>query len=189
MRPAPLSLAKPNGNTNKTAKSKLMQELQVDSIVVVDISITGNESMYFINDLMVLVQSAVTQNSVLLGDLAVCLSQTVTNAFKYANTVVICPDLYNVQKPIKCFERSSRRKAFVPERKIMHEKQTLQSNFKEVLMNPKNNCNFITFLSYIWTSFFKHRLAESQMLLIGLIDGSTIEVQGNNVRNIETLKC
>ena len=146
MRPAPLSLAKPNGNTNKTTKSKLMQELQVDSIVVVDISTTGNESMCLINDLMVLVQSAVTQNSVLLGDLAVCLSQTVTNAFKYANTVVICPDLYDVQKPIKCFERSSRRKAFVPERKIMHENQTLQSNFKEVLMNPKNNCNFITFL-------------------------------------------
>ena len=29
--PVPLSLAKPNGNMNKTAKSKLMQELEVDS--------------------------------------------------------------------------------------------------------------------------------------------------------------
>ena len=116
------------------------------------------------------------------------LSQTVTNAFRYANTVVICPDRYDVQESIKCFERSRRRKAFVPERKIMHENQTLPSNFKEFLMNPKNKCNFVTFLSDFWTSFFRHRLAESQKLLIGLIDGSTIEVQGTNVRNIETLQ-
>ena len=70
----------------------------------------------------------------------------------------------------------------------MHENQTLLSNFKEFLMNPKNKCNFVIFLSDFWTSFFRHRLAESQKLLIGLIDGSTIEVQGNNVRNIETLQ-
>ena len=43
-------------------------------------------------NLMALVQSVVTQNSILLGDLAECLSQTVANAFRYANTVVICPD-------------------------------------------------------------------------------------------------
>ena len=45
-------------------------------------------------NLMALVQSVVTQNSILLWDLAECLSQTVTNAFRYANTVVICPDRY-----------------------------------------------------------------------------------------------
>ena len=78
--------------------------------------------------------------------------------------------------------------AFFPERKIMHENQTLPSNFKEILMNPKNKCNFVTFLSDLWTSFFRHRLAESQKLLIGLIDGSTIEVEGNNMGNIETLR-
>ena len=93
--PVPLSLAKPNGNMNKTAKSKLMQELEVDSSVN-DVSTKGNESSCFIIDLMALVQSAVTQNSILFGDLAVCLSQTVTNAFRYANTVVICPDRYDV---------------------------------------------------------------------------------------------
>ena len=38
--PATLSLAKPNGNMNKTAKNKLMQELEVDSSVN-DISTTG----------------------------------------------------------------------------------------------------------------------------------------------------
>ena len=93
--PVPLSLAKPNGNMNKTAKRKLMQELEVDSSVN-DISTKGNESSCFIIDLMALVQSVVTQNSILFGDLAVCLSQTVTNAFRYANTVVICPDRYDV---------------------------------------------------------------------------------------------
>ena len=144
--PATLSLAKPNGNMNKTAKNKLMQELEVDSSVN-DISTTGNESGCFIIDLMALVQSAVTQNSILFGDLAVYLSQTVTNAFRYANTVVICPDRYDVQESIKCFERSRRRKAFVPERKIMHENQTLPSNFNKFLMIPKNKCNFVTFLS------------------------------------------
>ena len=50
-------------------------------------------------------------------------------------------------------------------------------------MNPKNKCNFEIFLSYFGISFFRHRLAEPQKLLIGLIDGSTIEVQGNNMRN------
>ena len=118
-----------------------------------------------------------------------CVTETVTNAFRYANTVVICPDRYDVQESIKCFERPRRRKAFVPERKIMHENQTLPSNFKEFLMNPKNKCNFVTFLSDFGTLFFRHRLAESQKLLLGLIDGSTIEVQGNNVRNIGTLQC
>ena len=34
----------------------------------------------------------------------------------------------------------------------------------------------------------RHRLTESEKLLIELIDGSTIEVQGNNVRNKETLQ-
>ena len=38
--PVPLSLAKSNGNMNKTAKSKLMQELEVDSSVN-DISTTA----------------------------------------------------------------------------------------------------------------------------------------------------
>ena len=185
--PLPLSLTKPNGNMNKTAKSKLMQELEVD-FSVNDISTTGKESSCFIIDLMALVQSAVTQNSILFGDLAVCLSQAVTNAFRYANTVVICPDRYDVEESIKCFERSRRKKAFVPERKIMHDNQTLPSNFKEFLMNPKNKCNFVNFLSDFWTSFFRSRLAESQKLLIGLIDGLTIEVQGNNVRNVETLQ-
>ena len=51
-------------------------------------------------NLMALVQSVVTQNSILLGDLAECLSQTVANAFRYANTVVICPDRY---KNFACF--------------------------------------------------------------------------------------
>ena len=76
---------------NKTAKSKLMQELEFDSSVN-DISTTGNESSCFIIDLMALVQSAVTQNSILFGDLAVFLSQTVTNAFRHVKTVVIFPD-------------------------------------------------------------------------------------------------
>ena len=89
--PVPFSLAKPNGNMNKTSKCKLMQELEVDSSVN-DISTKGNESSCFIIDVMAPVQSAVTQNSILFGDLTVCLSQTVTNAFRYANTVVICPD-------------------------------------------------------------------------------------------------
>ena len=57
--PVPLSLAKPNVNMNKTAKSKLMQELEVDSLVN-DISTTGNESSCFIIDLMTLEQSVVT---------------------------------------------------------------------------------------------------------------------------------
>ena len=183
--PVPLSLAKPNGNMNKTVKSKLMQELEVDSSVN-DTSTTGNKSSCFIIDLMALVQNAVTQNSILFGDLAEGLSQTVTNAFRYANTVVICPDRFDVQESIKCFERLHQRKAFVPERNIMHENQTLPCNFKEFLINLKNKCNFVTFLSDFWTSFSGHRLAESQKLLVGLIDGSTIEVQGNNVRNIET---
>ena len=150
--PVPLLLAKPNGNMNKTAKSKLIQEFEVDSSFN-DISTTRNESSCFILDLMALVQSAVTQNSILFGDLAVCLSQTVTNASRYAKTVVIFPDRYDVQESIKCFEISRRRKAFVPERKIMHENQTLPSNFKEFLMNPKNKCNFVTFLPDFWTSF------------------------------------
>ena len=69
-----------------------------------------------------------------------------------------------------------RRKAFVPERKFMHENQTLPSNFKEFLMNPKNKCNFVNLYSDFWTSFFRHRLAESQNLLIGLSDGLAIDV-------------
>ena len=89
--PVPLSLAKTNSSMIKTAESKLMQELKVDSSVN-DISTTENENSCFIIDLMALVQSVVTQNSYLFGDLAMCLSQTVTNAFRYANTVVICPD-------------------------------------------------------------------------------------------------
>ena len=138
-----------------------MQELEVD-VSVNDISITGNESSCFIIDLMAPVQSAVTQNSILFGNLAVCLSQTVTNSCRYTNTVVICSSRYDVQESIKYFERSRRRKAFVPERKIMHENQMLPSNFKEFLMNPKNKCNSVTFLSDFWTSFFRHRLAKSQ---------------------------
>ena len=157
---------------NKTAKSELMQELEVD-FSVNDISTTGKESSCFIIDLMALVQSAATQISILFGDLVVCLSQIVTNAFRYANTVVMCPDRYDVQESIKCFKRFHRRKALVPERKII---QTFPSNFKEFLMNPKNKCNFVTFLSDFWTSFFRHRSLESQKLLIGLINSSTIEV-------------
>ena len=137
---------------------------------------------------MVLVQNAVTKNSILFGDLAVCLSQTVTNAFRYTNTVVICTDRYDVQESIKCFEILRRRKTFVPKRNIMPENQTLPSNFKEFLMNSKNKCNFVKFLSNFWASFFRNRLAESQKLLIGLIDVSIIKAQGNNVTIIETLQ-
>ena len=46
-------------------------------------------------------------------------------------------------------------------------------------------CNF---LSDFWTSFFRHRLAESKNLLLGLIDGLPIEVQRNKARNIEALQ-
>ena len=49
--PVPLSLTKPNGNMNKTAKSELMQELEVD-FSVNDISTTGKESSCFIIDLI-----------------------------------------------------------------------------------------------------------------------------------------
>ena len=81
LRPVTLSLAKPNGNMNKTVKTKLTQKLKVDSSVN-DISTTGNESSCFIINLMALVQIAVTQNSIFFGDLAVCLSPTVTNVFR-----------------------------------------------------------------------------------------------------------
>ena len=70
----------------------------------------------------------------------------------------------------------------------MPENQTLPSNFKEFLMNSKNKCNFVTLLSDFWASFFRHRLAESQKVLIGLIDVSIIKAQGNNVTIIETLQ-
>ena len=69
----------------------------------------------------------------------------------------------------------------------MHKHQTLSSNFKEFLINPKNKCNFVTFLSDFWTSLSRNRLAGSQNLLIGPVNGSTIEVQRNNMRNIETI--
>ena len=52
----------------------------------------------------------------------------------------------------------------------------------------KNKCNFVAFLSDLWTSFIRHILAESQKLLLGCINGSAIDVQGNNVRNIEVLQ-
>ena len=58
-----------------------MEKLEVDSSID-DKSTTGTTSSCFIIDLMALVQSAVTQNSILSGDLAVCVSQTVTNAFR-----------------------------------------------------------------------------------------------------------
>ena len=58
-----------------------MEKLEVDSSID-DVSTTGTTSSCFIIDLMALVQSAVTQNSILSGDLAVCVSQTVTNAFR-----------------------------------------------------------------------------------------------------------
>ena len=118
--PVPLSQAKPNGNMNKPAKNKLMQELEVDSSFN-DISTTGNDSSCFMIDLMALVQSAITHYSILFGELAVCLSQTVTNAFRYAKTVVIFPDRYDVPESIKCFERLRQRKAFILERKIMYQ--------------------------------------------------------------------
>ena len=104
---------------NKTAKNKLMQELEVESSFN-DISTTGNDSSCFMINLMALIQSAIT-HSILFGELAVCLSQTVTNAFRYAKTVVIFPDRYDVQESIKCFERSRQRKAFILERKIMYQ--------------------------------------------------------------------
>ena len=50
-----------------------MEKLEVDSSID-DISTTGTTSSCFIIDLMALVQSAVTQNSILSGDLAVCIS-------------------------------------------------------------------------------------------------------------------
>ena len=106
-KPVTLSLEKPNGSMNKTAKSKLMQELEVDTSVN-DISTARTESSCFVTDLMALVQSTVTQNSILFGNLPMCSSQTVTNAFRSAKTVVIYPDQYDVQESIKCFERSPR---------------------------------------------------------------------------------
>lgn len=44
-------------------------------------------SSCFVIDLIALVQSAVTQISISFGNLAASSSQTVTNGFKYANTV------------------------------------------------------------------------------------------------------
>ena len=99
-----------------------MQELEVDSSVN-DISTTGNESSSFIIDLMALVQSTVTQNSILFGDLVVCLSQTVTNVFRYANTWLSAQINMMLKNPLNASkDRVEERLLFLKERLCMRTK-------------------------------------------------------------------
>ena len=59
---------------NKTAKSKLMQELKFD-FSFNEISTAGKQSSCFITDSMALAQSTVTKNEIIFGELAAFLSQ------------------------------------------------------------------------------------------------------------------
>ena len=118
-----------------------MQELEVDSSVN-DISITGNKSSCSIIDLMALVQMALAQFC--LGTLK-CVYPKLYLMPLDMQRLVICSDRYGVQESIACFKRLRQRKAFIPEREILHVNQTLPSNFKEFLMNAKKQMQFCNF--------------------------------------------
>ena len=100
--PLPMSLCL-NGDMRKTAKSKLLQELEFDTDSPSIIHTVPSETSYII-DLMAIVHKASSRHAKTFEDLANNLSeQHIDEAYKYADHVIIVPDRYDVINSSKSF--------------------------------------------------------------------------------------
>ena len=98
--PFPLSISTLSGNTRKTAKCKLLADLEIDTNCVKALPDYSNSSAYIIN-FMVILQTAKKGKLATFSDLLEALSEQVLSALKFGNIVSVVPDRYDIELSIK----------------------------------------------------------------------------------------
>ena len=134
---------------HKTAKSKLLAELEIDTNSAKALPDYSNSSAYII-DFMSILLTAKKGKLATFSDLSEALSEQVLSAFKFENIVSVVPDRYDIELSIKSDERKSRSKTHDAERKIISGETKLPSNMQVLLMNLKNKIQIVNFILDDW---------------------------------------
>ena len=170
--PVSLSISTLSGNMRKTAKSKLLAELEIDTNSVKALPDYINSSAYII-DFMASLQISKKGKLATFSDLSEALSIA---AFKFGNIVSVVPDRYDIELSIKSDERKRHSKTHVAERKIISGETKLPSNMQVFLMNLKNKIHIVNFILDDWMKRFQTLLRENQQLVIASLNGNTVVV-------------
>ena len=175
LNPVPLSTSTLSGNMRKTAKSKLLEELEIDTNSVKAHPDYSNSSAYIIG-FMAILQTAKKGKLATFSDLSDALSEQVLSAFKFGNIVSVVPDRYDIELSIKSDEHKRCCKTHVAERKIISGETNLPSNMQVFLMNLKNKIHIVNFILDDWMKRFQTLLRQNQQLVIALLNGNTVVV-------------
>ena len=138
----------------KTAKSKLLAELEIDTNSVKALPDYSNSCAYII-DFMAILQTAKKGKLATFSGLSEALREQVLSAFKFGIIVSVVPDCYDIELSIKSDERKRCSKTHVAEKKIICGETKLPSNMQVFLMNLKNKIHIVNFILDDWMKRFQ----------------------------------
>ena len=95
----PLSMSKLNGEMRKTNEGTLLHDIELDNESLPSLSLSEIPTGY-ITDLMAVIQSSSLSKVSTFGNLSDILRKTILRSFKYANTVAVVPDRYDIPHSI-----------------------------------------------------------------------------------------
>ena len=159
--PVPLSISTLSGNMCKTAKSKLLAKLEIDTNSVKALPDYSNSSAYII-DFTAILQTAKKGKLATFSDLSEVISEQVLSAFKFGNIVSLVPDRYDIELSIKSDECKRHSKTHVAERKIISGETKIPSNMQVFLMNLKNKIHIVNFILDDWMKRCQTLLRKNQ---------------------------
>ena len=187
--PVPLSISTLSGNMRKTAKSKLLAELEIDTNRVKALLDYSNSSAYII-DFIAILQTAKKGKLATFSDLSDALSEQVLPAFKFGNIVSVVPDRYEIEPSSKSDERKRHPKTHVAERKLSWRNEA-SIKHASVSDELKNKIHIVNFILDDWMKRFQTLLRENQQLVIALLNGNTVVVgRGMTMdTNVTLVRC
>ena len=175
----PLSLFHVTGEMRKTAKSKLLQELEVKEHSLP--SLEFSERSATIVDFMAVVQSNLHPKTTTFGQLLESYKLSVIASLRESKIVVLVPDRYDVELLIKSAERSRRQKATSNEVLIRNGEQKLTNDLSFYLGNPKNKTNLINYTFNTWATDFQNGLQDDQFVYFANLDGTATKISHHSL--------
>ena len=162
--PVPLSLAKPDGTLNKTAKQTLLAELEKASNASFSKMPEANADIAWIIDGMAFVRMIKCTSAKTFMALSELLFQQIFKIFdnKLVRRIDVVFDRYDGTLSIKSPEHVRRNPTIGPEVKIANNNTPLPKQWEKYLSNPKNKSDLCNFLSETWIAMASKRLHAGQ---------------------------
>ena len=186
--PVPPALCHLDGSLRKTNKSTLLHELEMENSLLPPVDNPQVKTSCII-DLLAIIQTTPKGTKKTFGEFSDAILNTLMTKLRNASEVHVVPDRYDNEESIKA-EECRRSGSSKPIEVVIHGRETkLPSDLKRFLSSGTNKTRLVKFMCDDWIKLIPSKLESHQKVILGLQDGTCLEIGRRGVNEVSDLEC